>query len=38
MNYIAGFSMTWWGFTMSVVILVVTVSGWVIYRFRQTRA
>ncbi len=38
MNYIAGFSMTWWGFTMSVVILVITVSGWVIYRFRQTRA
>lgn len=38
MNYIAGFAMTWWGFTMSVVILVLTVSGWVIYRFRQTRA
>ncbi|MFH1688973.1 MAG: sodium:solute symporter [Candidatus Eisenbacteria bacterium] len=38
MNYIAGFSMTWWGFTMSVVILIITVSGWVIYRFRQTRA
>ncbi len=38
MNYIAGFSMTWWGFTMSVVILVLTVSGWVIYRFRQTRS
>ncbi len=38
MNYIAGFSMTWWGFTMSVVILIITVSGWVIYRFRRTRA
>ncbi|MCK4512343.1 sodium:solute symporter, partial [bacterium] len=38
MNYVAGFSMTWWGFTMSVVILVITVSGWVVYRFRQTRA
>lgn len=38
MNYIAGFSMTWWGFTMSVVILVLTISGWVIYRFRQTRS
>ena len=38
MNYIAGFSMTWWGFTMGVVILIITVSGWVIYRFRQTRA
>jgi SSS family solute:Na+ symporter len=38
MNYIAGFSMTWWGFTMSVVILILTVSGWVIYRFRSTRS
>ncbi|MEJ2720867.1 MAG: sodium:solute symporter, partial [bacterium] len=38
MNYIAGFSMTWWGFSMSVVVLVVTATGWVIYRFRQTRS
>ncbi len=38
MNYVAGFSMTWWGFTLSVVILIITVSGWVVYRFRQTRA
>jgi len=38
MNYIAGFSMSWWGFTMSVVVLVITVTGWVIYRFRRTRA
>jgi SSS family solute:Na+ symporter len=38
MNYIAGFSMTWWGFTMSIVVLVITVTGWVIYRFRQTRS
>jgi len=38
MNYVAGFAMTWWGFTMSVVVLIVTVSGWVIYRYRQTRA
>jgi SSS family solute:Na+ symporter len=37
MNYQAGFSMSWWGLTMSVVVLVVAVSGWVIYRFRQTR-
>jgi SSS family solute:Na+ symporter len=37
MNLIAGFSMAWWGMTMSVVILVITVSGWVIYRFRETR-
>jgi SSS family solute:Na+ symporter len=38
MNYIAGFSMTWWGFTMSVVVVTLTVTGWVIYRFRQTRS
>ena len=38
MNYIAGFSLRWWEFTMGIVLLVITVSGWVIYRFRQTRA
>ncbi|MCP3978241.1 MAG: sodium:solute symporter [bacterium] len=37
MNYVAGFSMSWWGMSMSIVVLVLTVSGWVIYRFRQTR-
>ena len=37
MNLIAGFSMAWWGMTMVLVLLVITVSGWVIYRFRQTR-
>jgi len=37
MNLIAGFSMSWWGMTMGVVILAIMVSGWVVYRFRQTR-
>jgi solute:Na+ symporter, SSS family len=37
MNYIAGFSMSWWGMTTSVVVLFITLSGWVIYRFRETR-
>ncbi|SVC93708.1 uncharacterized protein METZ01_LOCUS346562, partial [marine metagenome] len=37
MNYIAGFSMSWWGMTSALVLLFITVSGWVIYRFRQTR-
>ncbi|MCP4684575.1 MAG: sodium:solute symporter [bacterium] len=37
MNLIAGFSMAWWGMTMALVLLFITVSGWVIYRFRQTR-
>ncbi len=38
MNYVAGFSMSWWAMTMSVVVLVRAVSGWVIYRFRETRS
>lgn len=38
MNYQAGFPMTWWSFTMGVVVLFITVSGWVVYRFRETRA
>lgn len=37
-NYVAGFALRWWEFIMAVVILFVTVSGWVLYRFRQTRA
>jgi len=38
MNLIAGFSLTWWGMTTGLVVLIITVSGWVIYRFRQTRS
>lgn len=38
MNYIAGFVMTWWGFSMNIVVLLIAVSGFVLYRFRQTRA
>lgn len=37
MNYIAGFAMSWWGMTSALVLLFITVSGWVIYRFRQTK-
>ena len=37
MNYIAGFQQTWWGFTTAVVVLVIAVTGWVVYRFRETR-
>ncbi len=37
MNYVAGFQQTWWGFTTGVVVLVIAVTGWVIYRFRETR-
>jgi solute:Na+ symporter, SSS family len=37
MNLVAGFSLTWWGMTMGVIVLVATACGWVIYRYRQTR-
>ena len=37
MNYVAGFSMAWWSLSMSVVLLLIHLSGWVLYRFRQTR-
>jgi len=38
MNYAAGFPMSWWNMTMGVVVLIITASGWVRYRFRETRA
>ncbi len=37
MNYVAGFSMAWWELSMRVVLMVIAVSGWVVYRFRETR-
>jgi len=37
MNYVAGFSMAWWELSMRVVLMVMAVSGWVVYRFRETR-
>ncbi len=36
--YRSGFVLKWWELFMAVAILVVTVSGWVYYRFRQTRS
>lgn len=38
MNYQAGFAMTWWSFTNAVVVFIISITGWVVYRFRQTRA
>jgi SSS family solute:Na+ symporter len=38
MGYQAGFAMSWWGLSMALVSMVVTVSGWVNYRFRRTRS
>ncbi len=36
--YKSGFSQSWWGLSMGAVVLLLSVSGWVVYRFRQTRA
>ena len=36
--YEGGFTPIWWSILGTVVYLAITLSGWVIYRFRQTRA
>ncbi|MFO7588025.1 MAG: sodium:solute symporter [Gemmatimonadota bacterium] len=36
-NYVAGFGLTWWGLSTAVVVLIVTATGFVIYRFRESR-
>jgi len=34
----AGFVTTWWGWFGAPLALILAISGWVIYRFRETRA
>ncbi|MDD5351003.1 MAG: hypothetical protein PHQ12_12395 [Chthoniobacteraceae bacterium] len=34
----SGFIMTWWGWLSIPVTVIVGISGWVVYRFRETRA
>jgi SSS family solute:Na+ symporter len=38
MYYKAGFSQVWWFFAFNLVVLTVALTGWVVYRLRQTRA
>lgn len=38
MNYTAGFSPVWWGFVTGIIGIISALSGWVLYRFRETRA
>ena len=38
MGYQAGFALSWWGLSMALIQMIVTISGWVNYRFRRTRA
>jgi len=37
MFFKSGFCLKWWELFMAVAILLISVSGWVVYRFRQTR-
>lgn len=37
-GYITGFSFQWWGLSQGIILFIITASGWVIYRFRQTRS
>jgi solute:Na+ symporter, SSS family len=36
--YASGFSFVWWSLLMNVVLAIIALSGWIAYRFRQTRA
>jgi SSS family solute:Na+ symporter len=36
--YKAGYGAAWWGGLAAPVGLIITLSGWVVYRYRQTRA
>jgi SSS family solute:Na+ symporter len=36
--YHAGFAASWWGNLLAPVSLLIALSGWVVYRYRQTRA
>ncbi len=37
-NYRVGFTAIWWNTLTEPVLVVMALSGWVLYRFRQTRA
>ena len=38
MYYKGGFPMTWWYMLSFVAVIIMAMSGWVIYRYRSTRA
>ena len=37
-NYDVGFTSIWWGLMEGPAMILIALSGWVIYRFRRTRA
>lgn len=36
--YKAGFAASWWGLMMAPIALIIALSGWIRYRYRETRA
>ena len=36
--YDVGFTSIWWGFMEGPALIIIALSGWVVYRFRETRA
>ena len=38
MHYKAGFTAAWWDMMLLPIVVIVAATGWVQYRFRQTRA
>jgi len=37
-NYSAGFNSRWWEMPTAVILVAISVTGWVVYRFRRTKA
>lgn len=37
-NFNAGFNSRWWEMPTAVILVGISVTGWVVYRFRQTKA
>jgi SSS family solute:Na+ symporter len=37
-HYAAGIAPVWWSFMMHPILALIPLTGWVVYRFRQTRA
>ncbi|MEA1876557.1 MAG: hypothetical protein U9N86_06800 [Bacteroidota bacterium] len=37
-NYAAGFNSRWWEMMTTIILVGMSVTGWVVYRYRQTRA
>ena len=37
-NYDVAYTSIWWGLMEGPAMIVIALSGWVIYRYRQTRA